>query len=121
MIKHVFTGDLNATIDSNPPFPGRERHLLRAQLARIFHATALTPKGLLEVDDENEVKFADDFVFPSVDELKSLEAWGNVYPLILKAGRTKHYVPPEIGEDDQEEYLGKLEEDDKTEEQFRAI
>jgi len=29
-IKHVMTGDLNATIDSNPTFPGKERHFLRA-------------------------------------------------------------------------------------------
>lgn len=29
-IKHIFTGDLNAQFDSNPSFPGRERHLLRA-------------------------------------------------------------------------------------------
>lgn len=29
-IKHVLTGDLNASIDSNPPFPGKERHFLRA-------------------------------------------------------------------------------------------
>ena len=38
-IKHIFTGDLNASIDSCPPFPGKERHLLRSQLARITHAT----------------------------------------------------------------------------------
>jgi hypothetical protein len=38
-IKHVFTGQLNACIDSCPPFPGKERHLLRAQLARITHST----------------------------------------------------------------------------------
>jgi radial spoke head protein 4A len=30
MIKHIFTGNLNAAIDSNPPFPGKERHFLRA-------------------------------------------------------------------------------------------
>jgi hypothetical protein len=30
MIKRAFTGNLNATIDSCPPFPGKERHLLRA-------------------------------------------------------------------------------------------
>ncbi len=29
-IKHVCTGNLNAPIDSNPPFPGKERHFLRA-------------------------------------------------------------------------------------------
>jgi radial spoke head protein 4/6 len=52
MIKHVLVGDLNATIDSNPPFPGKERHFLRAQLARIFSATAIIPKGLFEIDEE---------------------------------------------------------------------
>ena len=45
-IKHIFTGDLNATVDTNPAFAGKERHLLRATLARIFHATAICPKGL---------------------------------------------------------------------------
>ena len=35
MIVHLPTGNLNANIDSCPPFPGKERHFLRAQLARI--------------------------------------------------------------------------------------
>ena len=48
MIKYMFTGDLNANIDSCPPFPGKERHLLRAQLARLTHATELCPKGMFE-------------------------------------------------------------------------
>ena len=30
LIKHIATGNLNASIDSNPPFPGKERHFLRA-------------------------------------------------------------------------------------------
>jgi radial spoke head protein 4A len=30
LIKHVFTGNLNAEIDSNPTFHGKERHYLRA-------------------------------------------------------------------------------------------
>lgn len=46
-IKHVFTGDLNASFDSNPAFPGKERHFLRATLARIFSATAIVPMGLM--------------------------------------------------------------------------
>ena len=29
MVKHTFTGNLNATLDSFPPFPGKERHFLR--------------------------------------------------------------------------------------------
>ena len=66
-IKHIFSGNLNATIDTNPKFPGKERHLLRAQLARIFAATALAPKGLFvmeEAEEEGAVvepKFAEEF------------------------------------------------------------
>jgi radial spoke head protein 4/6 len=30
MIKKMLSGNLNAQIDSNPPFPGKERNLLRA-------------------------------------------------------------------------------------------
>ena len=99
-IKHIFTGDLNCTIDTNPVFPGKERHLLRATLARIFAATAIAPKGLFEMaepEDEGqkpEPKFAEEFVIPGTDELKVLEAWANLHPIILKAGRTEH-VPPE--------------------------
>ena len=52
MIQHVMTGNLDGTIVSNPPFPGKERHLLRAQLARLTHATELCPKGAFEWDDE---------------------------------------------------------------------
>lgn len=64
-IKKMMTGDLNAKIDSNPPFFGTERHLLRAQLARIQHATELSPKGQFEIDEETQaVKYADEFNIP---------------------------------------------------------
>ena len=53
-VKHIFTGDLNAAVDTNPKLPGKERHLLRAQLARIFAATALSPKGLFVMEDPDE-------------------------------------------------------------------
>jgi hypothetical protein len=90
-IKHVFTGNLNATLDTNPPFPGKERHFLRAQIARITHGTVLIPKGLLEIDEEtNKEKFTEEFTVPGTDELKSLEAWAHHHPLILKAGRITH-------------------------------
>jgi len=79
LMKHVMTGDLNACIDSNPPFPGKERHFLRAQLARIFSATSIAPKGLYEIDEEsNKMKMSEEFALPTTEELKSTEAWGNV-------------------------------------------
>ena len=61
-LKHVFSGNLNASIDSCPPFPGKERHLLRATLARITHGTELCFKGTYDfTEDEPPVeKFADD-------------------------------------------------------------
>ena len=52
MIKYMFTGDLNANIDSCPPFPGKERHFLRAQIARISHGTELCFKGAYEEDPD---------------------------------------------------------------------
>ena len=77
-IKHVVTGNLNATIDSNPPFPGKERHFLRAQIARITHATSIIPKGLLEIDEESgKEKYAEEFPVPGTEELKALEIWGH--------------------------------------------
>jgi len=51
-IKKMMTGNLDAKIDSCPPFPGNERHLLRAQLARIQHSTEICPKGLFEIDED---------------------------------------------------------------------
>merc|ERR1712173_240171 len=36
-IAKFFTGDLEANIVSFPVFPGQEKHLLRAQIARITH------------------------------------------------------------------------------------
>lgn len=119
MIKHVFTGNLNANIDSCPPFPGKERHLLRAQLARIVHATSIIPKGLQEIDpDSNEIKFSAEFAMPGTNELQSMETWTRAHPILLKAGRCTHAVPAHIGEEEKEEYMAKLEENDKTVERF---
>lgn len=120
MIKHVLTGDLNASIDSNPPFPGKERHFLRAQLSRIFHATELSPKGVFELDEEtSQVKFAEEFTVPSTKELDSQEAWGNSLPLILKSGRVSHFIPE--GVEDVDDAKAKLDESDPSAERFRDI
>lgn len=71
---------MNAEVDTNPAFSGKERHLLRATLARIFHATAIVPKGLLALDEESgKVGFGEEFVFPKTEELKDIKAWGNVH------------------------------------------
>lgn len=85
MVKTCMTGNLNAEVQNcYPRFPGKERHFLRAQLARIFHATALSPKGLFEMTEEegekSEVKVTEEFPFPTAEELRDPAAWGNTLP-----------------------------------------
>jgi len=44
---------LNKEIASYPPFDGKEKHFLKAQITRITHATTLTPRGLYKQDENN--------------------------------------------------------------------
>lgn len=110
MIKYLFTGDLNSDVDCCPPFPGKERHMLRAQLARISHATELCLKGSFEIDEEtNDVKPAEEQPSPSVEDMKNLETWAHLHPHIYEkenaasAGLTTLVA---VGEDEPE---GKIE------------
>jgi radial spoke head protein 4A len=61
LIKYVFTGELDSPVVSSPPFKGKEKHLLKAQIVRITHNCEIAPKGLyapLE-DNPDEVDFAE--------------------------------------------------------------
>lgn len=49
-IRKYFTGDLNATIRSNPKFPGNEGNLLRATIQRITTETYAAPIGYYTID-----------------------------------------------------------------------
>ena len=53
-IKVLLSGDLERPIFTNPFFFGKEKHFLRAQIARIVHSTTLVPKGLYKVNEENK-------------------------------------------------------------------
>jgi len=121
-IKHLLTGDLNAEVNSNPSFPGKERHFLRAQLARIFAATTIAPKGLFEIDEEtNLMKFTEDFAMPGTEELKSLEAWSNVSQSLLKNGRTAYVAPDHLDDEAKEAWMSEMTEKDPQPERFRAL
>jgi len=80
----VFTGNLNATINSYPPFPGKEKHLLKTQIARITHSTVISPRGLYKTNDENAkiIEFEEEFKLPEFAELQNLENWVHLYPHI---------------------------------------
>lgn len=53
-IKKLFTGNLKAPIVCFPPFPGTERHYLRAQIARISATTQISPNGYFQSPEEEE-------------------------------------------------------------------
>ena len=122
MIKRVLTGNLNSELNTFPPFPGKERNLLRAILARIQHATQLCPQGMYEIDEETtEQKLAEEGPSMAAEDLKSLEKWSHLHPIILKAGRCSHAEPDNIPDEEKEEFMNKLAEEDPTVDRFRIL
>ena len=63
-LRKLLTGNPAAPVSAYPPFPGREAELLRAQIARIGHATVLAPAGMFEYD-EDEARCSSLFPLPS--------------------------------------------------------
>ena len=101
--KKILTGDLEADVEVYPFFKGKEKHLLRAQIARISHATTLTPKGLYTTSAETqEIIPADDAPMPTFEELSVIESWIHLLPNILLVGRISHYVDPKKEEAEKE-------------------
>lgn len=94
-IKHFLTGNLDASVHSMPWFPGKERHLLRAQIARISATCTLATRGWYEPDDsepvvENKIRTVEDPIadFVPAEELVTEAAWVHASPHLLKVGKT---------------------------------
>ena len=121
-VKHVLTGNLNAPLNTNPLFPGKERHFLRAQIARITHATTIVPKGVFKPSEEDEKEVVPDEEFPGAETgaLKSLESWVHVHANLLKAGRISH-LQPDVPEDKLEEAVAAQTANDPLIERLKGI
>lgn len=123
-IKSYFTGNLDANVRTHPPFPGKERDYLRAQIARIWSSTVIAPVDYMvlenpvededdEMDNTKRTKFikALDEIPPIIqneeyDPLKSalnrLSNWVHITPTLLHSqGRCTLYRPE--GEEEEEE------------------
>ncbi|KAA6370817.1 MAG: putative radial spoke head protein 6, partial [Streblomastix strix] len=114
---YTLTGNLNAKVNEGyPVFPGREKHYLRAQLARILHQTSLIPKPppkKKEGEEEEEGNEEEGEITEKPVEIGPLvegEGWILERPPILVQGRVKKYPP--IGEGE-EEGTGAEEEEDE--------
>lgn len=102
-IKHLLTGNLNTRLVTNPVFDGREKEFLRAQIARIVHATTVCPEGLFEKDEEGGgivPKDEETREIKSTQELNSLEQWCWLRPCFLPSGLLK---AKEVEENEEEE------------------
>ena len=53
--------------------------------------------------------------------MKNLENWSHSLPLLLKSGRWSHFVPSDLDDEVREEFLAKLNEQDKSEDKLKAI
>jgi len=94
-MKRILTGKLDSPVLSMPWFPGKERHLLRAQIARISATCSLATKGWYEEDEEagaGKIKQAEDPVgaFPGQEELASDAAWVHSMPCLNKIGKSSY-------------------------------
>jgi radial spoke head protein 4A len=103
--KKFLTGSLDAPVNAYPPFPGSEKNLLRAQLARIVGATSISPDGYFELDESEPpmVKLAEAEAlaerFPKTSgELKDVEAWKHHETDPNKLGRVTA-LPEVLGPD----------------------
>lgn len=115
MFKYQLTGNLNASVKSFFPFPGKESHLLKCYILRITHSSCIVPEGYLEIkqiensqeifgidltDKVTQVK--EDFVITStVEETSAPEKWIHEYAYISDEGKiidipTESNPPPRM-------------------------
>ncbi|OON19657.1 radial spokehead-like protein [Opisthorchis viverrini] len=123
MICCLFTGNLDAKVDSTPSFPGTETNYLRAKIARISAATHISPEGFYQFGEEEEEEALDEeegerqnyvrneeYEPLPMEKLadRSLQHWVHHVSYILPQGRVTWWNPnqsllDEMSEDEQEE------------------
>jgi len=119
--KYVFIGNLEANIYAYPFFEGKEKHLLRAQIARITHGTTICPKGLYNVNDKGDIEPLEEAAMPTFEELSAAEGWIHFQRNILMAGRITHFVEQKKDEAEREKELEELKAKDPEKDPLLGI
>jgi radial spoke head protein 4A len=87
-VKLIFTGKPETNIITNPHFAGKEKELLRAQIARITQMTSIIPKGYFKKQEDVEREIVEvpeeEKKALEFEELKELDNWCHLVPNILK-------------------------------------
>ncbi|GCB80411.1 radial spoke head protein 4 homolog A [Scyliorhinus torazame] len=113
-IKKFFTGNLEASVISYPPFPGNEMNYLRAQIARISAGTQISPLGFYQFGEEEEEEeegsvrenYEENVEFEGIatsELLDSMANWVHHTQHILPQGRCVWFNPVQNKEEDFEE------------------
>jgi len=125
MIKKILTGDLNSKVITHPHFPGTEKELLRAQIARITADTVLCIGGFVTANEDGEIAENAEFVCPPADELAKPQGWTHERAHILRNGRTTHHEIPDEAEEEEEkkkaDAMRKVQENDPVRSRVRGI
>nr|CCA17311.1 flagellar radial spoke protein putative [Albugo laibachii Nc14] len=74
-LSRYIRGDLEGEVHGHPPFPGKEKNFLRAQIARISSSTAICPEGYLRIDESSNLEVDKDCEAKTSKELLSLGSW----------------------------------------------
>lgn len=107
-MRRYFTGNLSAPVLGYPPFPWPEASYLRAQIGRIAAATVVSPKGLMDMAEQEDEEAppllvqAEEPELVDVDGLKEAENWNHHVAHLLKQGRAVAWTPPEPEEGEEE-------------------
>lgn len=87
-VKLIFTGEPEASMVTNPYFAGKEKELLRAQIARITQTTSIVPKGYFKKQEDSEREIVEvgeeERKLPGFEDLRHLHGWCHFAPSILK-------------------------------------
>lgn len=97
--KVAFTGDLDRDIVTNPYYFKKERHYLRAQIARITQTCKLMPAGTYRTKEDDPLDVEENIPeegdnpvapVPTTDQMCSLSSWVHFGQNILQCNRLKH-------------------------------
>lgn len=102
-LRRFVRSDLEGKVAGHPPFPGLEKHFLRAQIARITSSTVVCPAGYFQANDENgSIEPVDEPEIKSAQDLADLGSWVHFSKEInAKYGRATP-LPPQTNADGEE-------------------
>lgn len=101
-LKRFVNDDLEGDVTGNPPFPGKEKNFLRAQIARIGASTVLCPAGFYSVSDDGELEVAEEIESKTARELSEESSWVHLQNELNAVYGRSTSMPPREGDDGEE-------------------